>query len=541
MIAGRLSSSKDGGHEEARTRSPGSGRSRSDEAGSLYPTITPGCFVVQSAAEPSHKCPGTPDSRPRGAFHHATYCGTLASQWLEKTIVSTDVAGRGNWSSRLGFILAAAGSAIGLGNIWRFPYTVGQYGGGAFVLLYLVFVFLIGVPVLFAELSMGRSTQRGAVGAFKQLLPGSWWPAVGGLGVVCGFGILSFYSVIAGFTLSYLYMAFQGRFVGDFSGEESAQIFTQLTASPIATISLTAAFLIITALVVRGGISGGIERAAKILMPIFLVILLILVVRALTLDGAAEGLRFLFAFDASKLTPAAIVSALGQALFSMSLGMGAMITYGSYLQKDMNLPSAGIIVAFFDTGLALVAGLIIFPTLFHAGADPAAGPQLIFVVMATIFDTMPLGSVFAVAFYGLLAIAALTSTISIMEVVVAYFVDELKWSRKSAVSMVACACFALAIPSALSLGANAYFTNMMGGTGFLGLANIVFGNYFLSIGAVFICLFVGWKWGVGNAVAEMERGGKLPVSQLWGVLVRFVCPVAVAIVLIYAAVTGNYL
>lgn len=455
--------------------------------------------------------------------------------------MSTHVAGRGNWSSRLGFILAAAGSAIGLGNIWRFPYTVGQYGGGAFVLLYLAFVMLIGIPLLMAELSMGRATQRGAVGAFKELLPGSWWPAVGGLGVLCGFGILSFYSVIAGFTLSYLYMATQGRFVGGFTGEESAQIFTQLTASPLATVSLTAVFLLLTAWVVRGGISGGIERAAKILMPIFLVILLILVVRAVTLDGAAEGLRFLFAFDASKLDAAAVVSALGQALFSMSLGMGAMITYGSYLRHEENLPSAGVTVAFFDTGLALVAGLIIFPTLFHAGADPAAGPQLIFVVMATIFDTMPLGSVWAVAFYGLLAIAALTSTISIMEVVVAYFVDERSWSRQSAVLLVTGACFALAIPSALSLGANAFLTNLADGTGFLGLANIIFGNYFLSIGAIFICLFVGWKWGIPQAVAEIERGGKLPASHLWGVLVRFVCPVAVAIVLIYAALTGSYL
>ncbi len=448
---------------------------------------------------------------------------------------------RGKWSSDFGFILAAAGSAIGLGNIWRFPYTVGEYGGGAFILLYLAFVALIGVPVLLAELSLGRSTERSAVGAFKKLMPDSWWPAVGGLGVLCGFGILSFYSVIAGWTLSYFYMALNGRFADGLSSEQSTQIFTELTASPISEVLLSAAFLTLTALVVRGGISGGIERAARILMPIFLVVLLLLVGRSVTLDGASEGFAFLFAFDFSKLSAAAVVSALGQALFSMSLGMGAMITYGSYLKRSENLPKAAVIVAFFDTGLALIAGLMIFPALFHAGASPAAGPSLIFIVMATIFNTMPLGSLFAIAFYGLLAIAALTSTISLLEVIVAYFVDERQWSRERATWVVTAGCFALSVPSALSFGGSSFFTNMFGGTGFLGMANIVFGNYFLSIGAVLICVFVGWKWGIGNAVAEMDSGGKLPAQAFWGILVRYVCPVAVAIVLVYAAVTGNYL
>ncbi|MEM7582293.1 MAG: sodium-dependent transporter [Acidobacteriota bacterium] len=448
---------------------------------------------------------------------------------------------RGKWSSDFGFVLAAAGSAIGLGNIWRFPYTVGEYGGGAFILLYLFFVALIGIPVLLAELSVGRSTERSAVGAFKRLVPDTWWPAIGGLGVLCGFGILSFYSVIAGWTLSYFTMAARGRFGEALTAEQSGEIFGSLTANSTAAVGLTAVFLLFTALVVRGGISGGIERAARFLMPIFFVVLLLLVARSVTLDGASEGFAFLFAFDFSKLSAAAVVSALGQALFSMSLGMGAMITYGSYLRKDDNLPKAAVTVAFFDTGLAMIAGLMIFPALFHAGASPAGGPSLIFVVMATIFNSMPFGTVFATAFYGLLAIAALTSTISLLEVIVAFFVDELEWSRERATWSVAGACFALAIPSALSFGGNATLTNMFDGTGFLGMANIVFGNYFLSIGAVGICLFVGWKWGVSNAVEEMNRGGQLPMAGLWGMLVRFVCPVAVAIVLIYAAITGNYL
>jgi NSS family neurotransmitter:Na+ symporter len=287
-------------------------------------------------------------------------------------------------------------------------------------------------------------------------------------------------------------------------------------------------------------VSSGIERATKILMPLFFTVLLILVIRSVTLEGAGEGFAFLFHFDFSKLTAGAVVSALGQALFSLSIGMGAMITYGSYLSKDENLPAAGITVALFDTTIALLGGLLIFPALFHAGADPAGGPGLVFLVMPTIFHTMPLGAFFGTAFYALLAIAALTSTISLLEVIVAYFVDEHAWSREKATWLLGTACFLMAIPSALSLGANEFLSKLAGG-GFLDLANIIFGNYCLSLGAILICVFVAWKWGVSKALAEMNHGGNLPVPGLWSTMVRFVCPVAVALVLVYAAVTGSYL
>ena len=452
------------------------------------------------------------------------------------------LATRGKWSSRLGFILAAAGSAIGLGNIWRFPYTAGQYGGGAFILLYLVFVAAIGIPVLLAELSMGRNTERNAVGAFKALMPGSWWPWVGGLGVVTGFGILSFYSVIAGWTLYYAWESMIGKFGHRLDAAESGAILSDMTSDGGVMVFLTGLFLLLTALVVRRGVSAGIERTVKVLMPVFFAVLLILVVRSVTLPGASEGLSFLFSFDLSKLAdPAAIGSALGQALFSLSIGMGAMITYGSYLSRDENLPGAGVTVAIFDTAIALVAGLMIFPAVFAMGGSPAAGPGLVFVTMPTVFGQMPAGGLIAFAFYALLAIAALTSTISLLEVIVAYFVDEKGWSRERATWSMTAACFALAIPSALSNGAVPFLTEMPGG-GFLGLCNIVFGNWFLSIGAVFICLFVGWKWGVGKALAEMARGGgELPIGQVWGVMVRYVCPAAVLAVLIYSAITGRYL
>ena len=451
-------------------------------------------------------------------------------------------APRGAFGSRLGFVLAAAGSAIGLGNIWRFPYTAAESGGGAFVLVYLFFVVVIGVPVLLAELSLGRHSGRSAVGAFKAIVPRSLWPMVGGLGVFTGFGILAFYSVVAGWTLSYLWRAAAGGFSNGLSADASATLFGEVIGNPTEATLLAGLFIVLTASVVRGGVGGGIERASKILMPIFFVILVVLAIRSVTLPGADAGLDFLFAADFSKITPATIMSALGQALFSLSLGMGAMITYGSYLQKKENLVSAGFAVAGFDTFIAMLSGLIIFPALFSAGAEPNAGPGLVFVVLPTIFDTLPAGYLFSVAFYGLLAIAALTSTISLLEVVVAYFVDERGWSREKAVWTVAGGCFLLAIPSALSQGAVAALTDV-GGVSFLDLQNIIFGNFALSLGALLICVFVGWVWGADRAIAEMreESPHALRVgAKGWSVLVRFVCPAAVLAVLVYIVATRDF-
>jgi NSS family neurotransmitter:Na+ symporter len=449
---------------------------------------------------------------------------------------------RGQWSGKFGFILAAAGSAIGLGNIWRFPYTAGENGGGAFVLIYLGFVALIGVPVLLAELAIGRKTQRNPVGAFKALTDSKFWPMVGGLGVLTGFGILAFYSVVAGWTFGYLYMSLTGGLAGVTEAGASAAVFTNLVADPVWTIVLAGAFLLLTILVVRGGISGGIERATKILMPLLFVIMLILVIRAMTLPGAGAGISYLFKPDFSKITTTVVMSALGQALFSLSLGMGAMITYGSYLPKKENMPFAGVSVAFFDTLIAIMAGLIIFPALFAKGGDPSGGPGLVFVVLPTIFNAMPAGTFFAVAFYALLAIAALTSTISLLEVVVSYFVDERGWHRSKAAWTIGGLCFLLAVPSALSQGAVAELGS--GGLfswDFLTLNNNIWGNYSLSLGAILVCVFVGWKWGLPKALASLEASGdRLPAAGLWSFLVRYVCPVVILILLIFIVATGTY-
>ena len=428
--------------------------------------------------------------------------------------------GRGGFGSRLGFILAAAGSAIGLGNIWRFPYTAGQNGGGAFVLIYLVCVIVLCIPVLFAELAIGRASQKSPVGAFKALAPRTAWPLVGGLGVITGFGILAFYSVVAGWTLAYLGWAVTGRFVHEIGPEESGALFDGLLNSPMAVV-LAGVFLLLTALVVRAGVQRGIERACKVLMPIFLLILIALALRSLTLEGAKEGLEFLFAPDFSKITVEVVISALGQALLSLSLGMGAMITYGSYLSRRDGMPGAGVSVALADTGIAILAGLIIFPALFAAGGEAQGGAGLVFIVLPTIFHELPAAWFFGVSFYALLCIAALTSTLSLMEVIVSYFVDEHRMSRLKMTWIMAGACFLLAVPSALS-------------SGFFGSQDTLWANYALVVGALLISVFVGWKWGVRAAVAEITRSGHpMPLAAVWGFIIRFFAPIAIVVILVF--------
>jgi NSS family neurotransmitter:Na+ symporter len=427
---------------------------------------------------------------------------------------------RGTWGSSIGFVLAAAGSAIGLGNIWGFPYMAAQNGGGAFVILYLTCVVLIAVPVLYAELSIGRAAQKSPVGAFDRLAPRSWWPGVGALGVLTGFGILAFYSLVAGWTVGYFVKAIRGEFADGLTMADSQATFDAFRAGALETSLWTAAFFLLAILVVRGGIRGGIEFASKILMPIFFVLLVLLVARSVTLPGSAAGVSFLFNPDFSRLTPKVVLSALAQALFSMSLGMGAMITYGSYLSKKENLPKAGGTVAFFDTLIAILAGLMIFPALFAAGAEPAGEEGLVFVVLPTIFDQLPLGHLFSIAFYGLLCIAALTSAISLLEVIVSYFVDERDWSREKSVWLLGTLCFVLAVPCAIS-------------SKFMGVLVQIFWIYSLSIGALLICVFVGWKWGVKAAVNELASGRPASsVLHFWAVLIKFFCPVVAAIILI---------
>ncbi len=433
---------------------------------------------------------------------------------------------RGQWRSTTGFVLAAAGSAIGLGNIWRFPYVTGQNGGAAFVVLYLVCVLLICLPYLFAELALGRHTQKNPVGAILKVRAGTPWALVGGLGVLTGVFILSYYAVIAGWTFGYIFK----------SVAAPALEFAAFSASPLWVVPLFVVFLLLTMYVVLGGVEHGIERWARILMPMLLVLMLLVILRSLTLPGAGAGLEFYLKPDFSKVDRQVILAALGQAFFSLSLGMGAMITYGSYLSKKADLGVSGGSVALFDTLIALFAGFMIFPAVFAMGKDPAQGPNLIFVTLPEVFAQMPLGTLVSVVFFTLLAIAALTSTVSLLEVVVSYFVDERRWSRKRSVWAVGAITFAVGLPSALSAGASPALTNLnlFGSTSFLGIMDFIWGNLSLAIGALLLSIFVGWVWGTDRAGAELREGSNLSAGavRVWGFFVRWLCPIVIFIVLL---------
>ncbi len=440
---------------------------------------------------------------------------------------------RGQWTSRAGFVFAAAGSAIGLGNIWRFPYITGQSGGAAFVVLYLLCVALICLPYLFAELAIGRHSQRNPVGAIRAVRPNSPWTLVGGLCVLTGVFILSYYAVIAGWAFGYIFKSLFSPSTG----------FGEFIASPATVVPLFGLFLLFTILVVYGGVEHGIERWSKVLMPLLLVLMLLVIVRSVTLPGATEGLVFYLKPDFSKVTGSVVLAALGQAFFSLSLGMGAMITYGSYLSKRENLISSGIYVAAFDTVIALMAGFMIFPALFAAGASPDAGPSLVFIVLPKIFQSLPLGAAVGIVFFLLLSIAALTSTVSLLEVVVSYFVDEKHWTRKKSVWVVGGIAFVFGLPSALSQGAVGSLsdlTPLLGENGFFGqrdflsLMDFIWGNLSLAIGALLISIFIGWVWGIDSAGEEIRQGSRLSLRHIraWGFFIRYICPVVIFIVLL---------
>ena len=447
------------------------------------------------------------------------------------------------WNNKIGFIMAAAGSAIGLGNIWRFPYMTGQNGGAAFVLTYVIFVVLIGFAAMLAELSLGRRTNKNALGAFTAVVPGTKWRYVGGLGIFTGIAILSFYSVIAGWTVGYMFKTIGGVFSHIPNAQYLAHVFTGFSANPVSAILLHGLFIFLTVFVVMGGVSKGIERWSRILMPLLFAILLLLVIRALTLGaGVKEGLAFYLKPDFSQINAGTILMALGQALFSLSLGMGTMITYGSYISKSDNLVSSAASVAFFDTLIALMAGLAIFPALFANGLNPAGGAGLVFMVFPMIFEKIPGGMIFGAGFFILLSIAALTSTISLLEVPVSYLIDERKWSRKIAAIAAGVLAFILGIPSAISQGASDFFSNLpLIHISFLDFMNIAFGNYALTIGSFFIALFVGWKWGIKNAVKEVEDGNPVfGYRKMWSFTLRFLAPICILITMIYLAWTGNF-
>lgn len=436
---------------------------------------------------------------------------------------------REHWASKFGFVLAAAGSAIGLGNIWRFPYKAGQYGGGAFVCAYLVAVIIIGIPVMIAEFIIGRSSQKNPVGAFRDLRDSRFWPLVGWLGILSGFVILSYYSVVGGWILKYIFESCVSGFQLGTAGVR----FEGFMASPGEQVLWHGIFMFITIFIVRGGISSGIEKWSKILMPALIIIMLVLMVNSLLSPGAGDAIRFLLKPDFSKLTRAGMLEAMGSAFFSLSLGMGAMLTYGSYLDKDTNISTCSLQVVALDTIFAIMAGLMIFPIVFTYNVDPNAGPGLFFITLPEIFARMPGGRVVGFFFFVLVAFAAITSAISLLEVVVSFFIDEAGWSRKKSDYILGSVIFVIGIPSALSFNIWSSFT-LFGGKNLFDILDLLATNFMLPIGGLFISIFAGWILTHGEKEAEIKSVEKaFHFYDIWHVLIKYITPVALIIVLLY--------
>jgi NSS family neurotransmitter:Na+ symporter len=442
-----------------------------------------------------------------------------------------ETSARGTWGSKIAFIFAATGSAIGLGNIWRFPTQASQNGGAVFVLVYIIAVALIGFTVMLAELTIGRHAQKNPVGAFEHIKPRTPWKLIGYLGVTTGVFILSFYSVVAGWAVGYMVKTVSGAFRGEVTGQMTDRIFTEFSADPLQVILLLFIIVGLTTFIISRGVKKGIERWTKVLMPILFVLIIFLAIRALTLPGAEKGLAFYLKPDFSKLNGTVILFALGQAFFSLSLGMGTMITYGSYISKSDNLVSSAGWVTFSDTLIAILAGMIIFPTLAFSGQPgDVGGVGLIFKILPIVFSQIPGGYIFGTLFFALVSVAALTSTISLLEVPVAYLVDEKNWSRTKAALGIGFLAFALGVPSALSWGGMQIFTKLKIFSRF----DFIFGNMSLAVGALFICVFVGYAWRARHAIQEVFSGNpKFKLRPLWVFSVKFLTPVAIIFILIF--------
>lgn len=436
------------------------------------------------------------------------------------------------FNSNFGAIMAAVGSAVGLGNIWRFPYAAGENGGGAFVLVYILFVFSIGVVVLLSEMIIGRRSQANAVGAFSALRPKRrGWRAVGALGVLSAVMIYAFYSVISGWTLNYVVFSATGKMSGK-SPDEITALFDAFKSDSVLPLVYQFIFMAITAMVVLGGVKKGIEKTSKILMPVLFLLVVALAVRSVTLPGADKGIEFLFKPDFSKLGISGLLDALGQALFSLSIGMGAMITYGSYIRKQDSLFKTGMSVVISDTVIAVLSGVAVFPAVFAFGMEPAGGPGLVFDVLPNVFNSMPMGNVFSILFFILLAIAALTSMISLLEDVVAWAVEERHWKRTTATVCISFFIFLIGIACSLSFGLMKDVT--IAGLTIFDFLDRLTANYFLPIGALATVVFLGWFCKRSDVYDESSNGGSLKVTffRIFYFILKYIAPIALLIIIL---------
>lgn len=443
---------------------------------------------------------------------------------------------RGNFGSKLGVILASAGSAVGLGNIWRFPYETGNHGGAAFILIYLGCILLLGLPIMIAEFLIGRHSQANTARAYQILAPGTQWRWVGRMGVLAGFLILGYYSVVAGWTLEYIFEAVSNSFAGKTPAEfiSSFQSFSSNPWRPALWLTL---FLLATHFIIVKGVEKGIEKSSKIMMPTLFIIILILVGCSVTLPGAGKGIEFLLKPDFSKVDGNVFLGAMGQAFFSLSLGMGCLCTYASYFSKNTNLTRTAFSVGIIDTFVAVLAGFIIFPAAFSVGIQPDAGPSLIFITLPNVFQQafsgIPiLAYIFSVMFYVLLALAALTSTISLHEVVTAYLHEEFNFTRGKAARLVTTGCILLGILCSLSLGVTKEFTIF--GLAMFDLFDFVTAKLMLPLGGLLISIFTGWYLDKKLVWSEITNNGtlKVPTYKLIIFILKYVAPIAISVIFI---------
>ncbi|MBP9583654.1 MAG: sodium-dependent transporter [Bacteroidales bacterium] len=440
---------------------------------------------------------------------------------------------RDGFGSRFGVLVAVAGSAVGLGNLWRFPYMVGNNGGAAFIIIYLLFVILLCLPIMFSEFIIGRRTQSNVFGAINKLAPKSPFLSIGVISVVASICIMAFYSVVGGWTIEYIFKSFSPDFLTANSASLESQ-FKEASTSSLVPIATHLAFLGLSALIVVAGIKNGIEKYSKILMPVLFFLVMLLAIRSMTLDGSSAGIKFLFYPDFSKITGATLIAALGQAFFSLSLGMGCIITYGSYVKKNENLFKVSLMTVAADTGFAILAGLAVMPAVFAFGISPGQGPSLVFITLPQIFAQLPFGNVIAIAFFFILFIAAITSAISLLEVIVAYFTEELKLTRKAAVLIAFTIIGIFGTLSSLSNGVLAD-VKIFGKT-FFDLFDYTSSNVLLPVGGLLVVMFVGWRMKKADVLDELTNGGSIAIKGFvlkWIIFtIKFLAPIAIALVLL---------
>lgn len=436
---------------------------------------------------------------------------------------------RATFGSKLGVLLATAGCAVGLGSIWRFPYMLGVNGGAAFLLVYILFMLFLGIPVMLTEFFIGRHSRSNTVGSFKVMAPGSKWCYIGYNGIWAAFLILGFYAVVSGWTLEYIVQTVDGSLYGNPANDYTAD-FRSFSSSIFRPILWTAVFIGITHFIIVSGVKGGIERASKIMMPLLFIILVVMCIRSVTLPNAAEGLAFVFKPDFSKLTSSAILSAMGQTFFSLSIGMGCLITYSSYFGKETNMLATAWQVTAINTLVAILAGIMIFPAVFSFGIAPTAGAELVFITLPNVFRQLPFSALWSFIFYVLLAMAALTSTISLHEVATAYVHEEFRMTRKKAAWFVSGGVLALGVLSSLSFGILKDYT--IGGLIFFDVLDYLTAKIMLPLGGMMTCIFVGLRVDKKILKAELTNEGTIPfrLFTLYAFFMKFVAPIAIGIV-----------